>query len=122
MFAVFRPIPLNLRPPHRLERSSGRCSLQAIARAEAMRGKRGTAGKRAHALPMQEPGQERLGRADARVLLDVDENEVKECVRWVDVSEGGVLRRVVAKEDVERVLVSAGCVFTDNGIRRHPHR
>jgi hypothetical protein len=31
-----------------------------------MRGKRGTAGQRAHALPMQEPGQERLGRADAR--------------------------------------------------------
>jgi hypothetical protein len=27
--------------------------------------KRGTAGQRAHALPMQEPGQERLGRADA---------------------------------------------------------
>src|SRR5215203_4533601 len=38
---------------------------QAFARAEAMRGKRGTAGQRAHALPMQEPGQERLGRADA---------------------------------------------------------
>jgi hypothetical protein len=36
--------------------------IQAIARAEAMRGKRGTAGQRAHALPMQEPGQERLGR------------------------------------------------------------
>jgi hypothetical protein len=39
---------------------------QAIARAGAMRGKRVTAGQRAHALPMQEPGQERLGRADAR--------------------------------------------------------
>ena len=38
---------------------------QAIARAEAMRGKRGTAGQRAHALPMQEPGQERLGNGDA---------------------------------------------------------
>jgi Phage integrase family len=42
------------------------CSCQAIARAEAMRGERGTAGQRAHALPMQGPGQERLGRADAR--------------------------------------------------------
>jgi hypothetical protein len=31
-----------------------------------MRGKRGTAGQRAHALPMQEPGQERLA---ARMLL-----------------------------------------------------
>jgi hypothetical protein len=41
------------------------CSFQAIARADAMRGKRGTAGQRAHALPMQAPGQERLGRADA---------------------------------------------------------
>jgi hypothetical protein len=38
---------------------------QANARAEAMRGKPGTAGQRAHALPMQEPGQEGLGRADA---------------------------------------------------------
>jgi hypothetical protein len=36
-------------------RGIGRSS-QAIARAEAMRGKRGTAGQRAHALPMQEPG------------------------------------------------------------------
>jgi hypothetical protein len=43
-----------------------RGSLQAIARAEAMTGKRGMAGHRAHALLMQEPGQERLGRADAR--------------------------------------------------------
>jgi hypothetical protein len=34
-------------------------------RAEAMRAKRGTAGQRAHALPMQESGQERLGRANA---------------------------------------------------------
>jgi hypothetical protein len=32
-----------------------------------MRGKRGTAGQRAHALPMQKPGQKRLGRADAAV-------------------------------------------------------
>ena len=39
--------------------------MQAIARAEAMRGKRGTAGQRAQALPMHEPGQERLARADA---------------------------------------------------------
>jgi hypothetical protein len=31
-----------------------------------MRGKRCTAGQCAHALSMQEPGQERLGRVDAR--------------------------------------------------------
>jgi len=45
---------------------SSRDRLQAIARAEAMRGRRGTAGQRAAALPMQERGQERLGREDAR--------------------------------------------------------
>lgn len=46
--------------------SGSRRSLQAIARAEARRGKYGTAGQRAHAVPMQEPGQENLA---ARMLL-----------------------------------------------------
>jgi hypothetical protein len=64
------------------------------------------------------PAEARTIRACERVLLDVEENEVKEYVRWVDIETV-----VVAKEDVERVLVSAGvCVFTDNGIRRHPRR
>ena len=57
--------------PSRQDRSQ-----QAIARAEAMRGKRGTAGHGAHALPMQEPGQEGLGRADARRLGHVSRMRV----------------------------------------------
>jgi hypothetical protein len=56
---------------HSAARVAGRSS-QAIARAEAVRGKRGTAGQRADALPMQEPGQERLGRADVRRPASVD--------------------------------------------------
>jgi hypothetical protein len=55
----------NLVPSRRRAGVGGDDRCQAIAKAEAMRGKRGTAGQRAHALPMQEPGQERLGRADA---------------------------------------------------------
>jgi hypothetical protein len=61
------PEPRRRAAPYRALRHSPAeppgCSWQAIARAEAMRGKRGTAGHGAHALPMQEPGQEGLGRA-----------------------------------------------------------
>jgi hypothetical protein len=39
-----------------------------------MRGKRGTAGQRAHALPMQEPGQERLGPVMPDLLGQLDDD------------------------------------------------
>ena len=68
------------RVPGALDGTAGRC--RSLPDAEALRrvrspllagdcesggyeGRRGTAGQRAHALPMQEPGQETLGRADA---------------------------------------------------------
>jgi hypothetical protein len=46
-----------------------------------MRGKCGTAGQRAHALPMQEPGQERLGRADAPRPSQASRTRALTCLR-----------------------------------------
>ena len=60
--------PLLLLVQREREPAAGReCRKQAIARAEAMRGKRGTTGQRAHALPMREPGHEGLAARMLRV-------------------------------------------------------